>query len=268
MKLTLRPAIDSDREAVCALCVRLDPRDYLPDAWDAWLASPGNEMLLAHRGEALIGCVFSALVAPGQVFSQGLRVHPDYHRLGVGTLLMHEQRRRLKERKIRVAFGVTGANNRRARTFFRTVGWNELAIVHRRHLPQWTKSGAAAASSASFPDGLLVSREGLAHFRRVYFSADARWLEQAASEGRWHARDGAHVLLDPPSAEFGTWVVALGGKPASLSALLSELSPPWSQPRGLTVESADRPEIQSVLDGLGFHPPEPDDSYVVVECRI
>jgi GNAT superfamily N-acetyltransferase len=268
MALTVREAIDSDREAIRALCERLDPRDYLPDAWDAWLASPENQMLLAHREKALIGCVFSALVAPGQVFSQGLRVHPDYHRLGVGTLLMHEQRRRLKERKIRIALGVTGANNQRARTFFRSIGWNELATVHRRRLPQWTKSGSGTASSALIPDRLLVSREGLAHFRRIYFSADTHWLEQAASEGRWHARDGAHVLLDPPSAEFGTWVVALGGTPTSLAALLSELSPPWSQPRGLTVEGADRPEIQSVLDGLGFHPPEPDDSYVVVECRI
>ena len=114
----------------------------------------------------------------------------------------------------------------------------------------------------------MVSREGRAHFRRIYFSADSAWLEQAAREGRWHARNRAHVLLDPPSAEFGTWAVTLGGPPAALRSLLDELSPPWHAPRGLTVEAPGEPALQAMLDDLGFAVPGLDDSYVVVQERI
>jgi GNAT superfamily N-acetyltransferase len=266
VKPTLRLATDADRDEVSALCARLDPHDYLPGVWDAWLHGSGNQMLLAYSGAILAGCVFAAPVGPGQIFSQGLRVHPDYRRLGIATLLMDEQRRMLRERGFHVARGVTGVANRRARAFFETVGWREIEIIHRRRAPKWQAGRATTACSSSGRDSMLVSREGVAHFRRVFFSADRAWLDAAAREGRWHERDGACALLDPPSNEFGTWAAALEGRPEALGALLRDLSPPWSTAGGLTVESIDRPELQSMLDSLGFEPPE--DSYVVVECAL
>jgi hypothetical protein len=135
-------------------------------------------------------------------------------------------------------------------------------------MPQWTPPGREPAAHAPHLNGLLVSREGVAHFRRIFFLADRAWLEQRAGQGCWHARDGAHVLLDPVSPEVGTWAVALGGPPKALGALLRELSPPWSAHGGLTVEATDHPEVQSVLDDLGFQPPGTDDSYVVVESVV
>lgn len=268
MSVTLRRAAAADREAVRGLCERLNPNDYLPRAWDEWLAGADNELLLAHRGRQLVGCVFAAPVAAGQVFSQGLRVDPDHRRLGVGTLLMNEQRRRLGQRKIEIARGVTGVNNRRARAFFQKIGWTEVGSFCRRRLPRWSPVRATATATASLPHRLLVSREGHAHFRRIFFSAGAAWLERAAGQGRWHARDGAHVLLDPPSAEFGTWGVALGGPPAALAGLLRTLSPPWDSGGGLTVDAAAEPELQAALNGLGFLAPGAEDSYVVVECPV
>jgi len=268
MGLTIRLATDSDRDAVRTLCELLDPRDYLPGAWDAWLSGPANQMLVAHSGKTLAGCVFAARVAPGQVFSQGLRVHPDYRRLGVGTLLMKEQGGLLRERNVHVARGVTGRENRRARAFFQSVGWKEIATVSRRRMPQWKPSGRQAALQVPDLNGLLVSREGVAHFRRIFFVADRTWLDEKARQGRLLARDGAHALLDPYSSEFGTWVVALGGPPAALGALLRDLSPPWSERGGLTVEASDHFELQSALDDLGLQPPEASEAYVVVESRV
>jgi GNAT superfamily N-acetyltransferase len=268
MKLTLRQAIESDRDAVRALCELLNPQDYLPATWDAWLSGSDSQMLVAQSGEILAGCLFAATVASGQAFSQGLRVHPDYRRLGVGTQLMKEQQRLLRARNIRIVRGVTGVENRRARTFFESVGWKEIATIRRRRMPQWSPPDRETASQVPHVGDLLVSREGAAHFRRIFFVADTAWLEQRAGRGCWHARDGAHALLDPVSREFGTWVVALGGPIAAIGALLRELSPPWRDHDGLTVEAADQPELQSMLDGLGFQPPGPDDSYVVVESGV
>ena len=222
-------------------------------------------MLLAHRGAMLVGCLYATQVAPRQAFSQGLRVHPDYRRAGVATLLANEQQRRLRVRGHLVVRGVTSVRNHRARAFFQSTGWTEIGTFHRRRLPDWTATGPGIARGAPPPASLLASREGRAHFRRIYFSATASWLLQAQQQGRWHARDGAHVLLDPPDADCGTWVAALGGPAAALGALLREFSPPWREPRGLTVESPAAPAMQRLLDDLGFRPPDPDGSYVVVE---
>jgi GNAT superfamily N-acetyltransferase len=268
--LKLRPATRADRPAVVALCVRLDPNDYLPAAWDAWLADASAEMLVAERERAIVGCLYAAVVAPGQVFSQGLRVDPGHRRFGVATALMMEQTERLRERGLIVQRGVTGLRNERARAFFATVGWRERMIVHRRRLPAWASApcDAIPVETATLPRSLFVSRSGLAHFRRVYWEASRAELELAAREGRWHAHAGAYVLMDPPHPEFGTWVNVLGGPPAALRDLLRHLTTPAQSPRGLTIEAPADPSIHALLDELGFPPHAPEDSYVVVENRL
>jgi N-acetylglutamate synthase-like GNAT family acetyltransferase len=267
MQLRLRTARHADREAVHALCTRLDPHDYLPQAWDEWLAAAGSEMLLAHDGDDLVGCLYVALVAPGQAFSQGLRVDPAYRRRGAGSLLMHEQSRRLAARGLPVVRGVTGEGNRTARGFFATVGWTEIAAIRRRRLPAWSPATPSRTATAAPPETMLVSRPGRAFYRRLYLAAQRADLEQAASDGRWHSRDGAHLLLDPPAAATGTWIAAAGGPVAALRSLLRDLAPPWRAPGGLTIEAAADPAVQAMLDELGFEPPGAADAYVVVAAH-
>jgi GNAT superfamily N-acetyltransferase len=262
----LRRATPADRAAVGALCARLDPRDYLPAAWDAWLADATAEMLVAtHRG-AIVGCLYAAVVAPGQVFSQGLRILPEHRRLGVATALMAAQTRRLAARGIAIQRGVTAVGNDRARAFFASAGWREVRVVHRRRRRDWVPARGRRPSPLAAPARpLLVSRSGLAHFRRIYYDAAPEELALAARHGRYLERDAARLLIDPPDAEFGTWVSALAGPPDALRALLRDLSPPWTAPHGLTIEAPADPALDAILDELGFPPAAPGNSYVVVE---
>jgi hypothetical protein len=114
---------------------------------------------------------------------------------------------------------------------------------------------------------LRVSRPGVALFRRIVFEADSAWLAQARSAGRWRSLGDAHALLDPPSADLGTWVVALDGPSAALGELLRSMAPSPGAPAGLAVEAPDDPALHTVLDGLGFAPARPEECYVVLACR-
>ena len=264
----VREATPADRDDVRALCRKLDPNDYVAGAWDEWRRHEGNRMLVAHLGGRLVGCVHVCVVAPGQAFSQALRVDPDAHRRGVATQLMLEQGEQLRARRMAVVRGVTGVSNQRARQLFATVGWKEVGICRRRRLPAFVPGARSTATGDELPGDLLASVEGIAHFRRLVLSADHAWLAAAARDGRWHARDGAWALVDPPSRDLGTWVVALGGPPAALAELLRTLSPPWRGEGGMTVEAPDDPAVARALDTLGFAPARLEDAYVIVECPL
>jgi hypothetical protein len=222
-------------------------------------------MLVAHAGGRLVGCVHASIVAPRQAFAQALRVDPAFWRHGIGTRLMEAQAARLRSLGVEVLRGVTAYANERARRFFATIGHREIGVVRRRRLQSWTAGTAATATRDPATGPLLASVEGLAHFRRVVWRVDASWLAAAAREGRWHAKDGAWALLDPPSREFGTWVAALGGPPDALAGLLRTLSPPWRIDGGMTVEAPDEPAVVQALDELGFAPAPPQDAYVIAE---
>jgi N-acetylglutamate synthase-like GNAT family acetyltransferase len=266
--VTVRDAVDGDRDAVRELCERLDPRDYVPSAWDEWRTNPQNRMFVALAEGRLVGCVHAGLVAPGQVFSQALRVDALWHRAGVATALMLEQRTRLAARGIRATRGVTAVANVRARAFFATVDWRETATLRRRRLRDWNPAARGAAPADAPRGPIVVSIEGRAHFRRVYLEADTAWLAAAARDGRWHARDGAWLLLDAPSRAGATWIAALGGPAAALRELLRTLSPPWAPAGDLLVEAPDDPAIAAALDAAGFEDPAPQDAYVLVEDAL
>jgi Acetyltransferase (GNAT) family len=266
--LTIVEATEADRDEVLALCARIDPRDYVPSAWSAWMATPGGLMLLARRSGAVVGCVYSAPVAAGQVFSQALRVAPEARRSGAASLLMRAQTHALSARDVRVQWGVTGCGNAGGRAFFGSVGWREEGVVRRRRLAGWTGAapGRLVAGAPPF-QSLRVSRPGIALFRRIVFEADGAWLAQAADARRWRSLGDAHALVDPPDAELGTWVVAVSGPASALSELLRSMAPAPGVPAGLAIEAPEDPALHAALDGLGFAPARPHESYVVLACR-
>jgi GNAT superfamily N-acetyltransferase len=257
-------ATEADRDAVLSLCSRVTPGDYVPSAWSTWMATPGAVMLLARSAGALLGCVYSAPVAEGQVFSQALRVAPEARRSGAASLLMREQTRLLASRGVRIQWGVTGCANAAARAFFPTVGWRERGIVKRRRLAGWTGRPGRGLAAAAPAGPMRVSRPGVALFRRIVFDASHEWLAQAAAAGRWRWQGGAHALLDPPSDDLGTWVVAQGGPASAVGELLATMAPAPGAPPGLAVEAPDDPALHAVLDGIGFAPAREGECYVVL----
>ncbi|GAB4545824.1 MAG: hypothetical protein OHK0023_04710 [Anaerolineae bacterium] len=87
--LTIRPARESDREAILEIAARTwEGNDYLPNLLDHWLVDPNGWLLVAadERDQAL-GLGRLTRLAPSEWWLEGMRVHPDHYGRGIGKLV-------------------------------------------------------------------------------------------------------------------------------------------------------------------------------------
>jgi GNAT superfamily N-acetyltransferase len=57
--------------------------DYMPLVWDRWLAEKKGALLTVTVDGRAVGTSKVSLLAPGEVWLEGLRLHPDYHGQGL-----------------------------------------------------------------------------------------------------------------------------------------------------------------------------------------
>ena len=89
MEPVLRPARPEDKESILAFTQATIPRgDYIDRVFDDWLADPAGITLIAEVQGAAAGLARGTLLSPVEAWAQGLRVHPEYRRRGMGTALL------------------------------------------------------------------------------------------------------------------------------------------------------------------------------------
>jgi ribosomal protein S18 acetylase RimI-like enzyme len=83
---SIRPAEEADKPAVAAFTENtFSWGDYVADSWEKWLAEPAGMLLVAHTADtgAVVGVVNAVIVAAGQAWLEGARVHPEHRRRGI-----------------------------------------------------------------------------------------------------------------------------------------------------------------------------------------
>jgi len=85
----LRPARSEDKEQLVAFTRgTFSWGDYIDRVFDQWLADPAGMTVVAEvHGEA-VGLARGTLLSPAEAWAQGLRVHPQHRRRGLGTALL------------------------------------------------------------------------------------------------------------------------------------------------------------------------------------
>lgn len=84
----IRPARAEDKDAVLAFCRNtFSWGDYIADVWDDWLTLADGQLLVATNDGQPIGIVHVALLKENVAWMEGMRVHPDYRRQGVASML-------------------------------------------------------------------------------------------------------------------------------------------------------------------------------------
>lgn len=83
-RLTIRRARPEDRDAIFEMSKSIwGGEDYLPRVWDDWVADRKGVLLtVLHRGRP-IGTSKISVMAPGEVWLEGLRLHPDFQGRGL-----------------------------------------------------------------------------------------------------------------------------------------------------------------------------------------
>lgn len=89
---TIRPAQPQDRPGMEALCAQVwNGEDYVPGVWDEWLADPQGELTVVTLEGQIVALGKLTRLAEGEWWMEGLRVDPDYRRLGIARLLQAHQ---------------------------------------------------------------------------------------------------------------------------------------------------------------------------------
>jgi len=82
--LSVRRARPADREAILEMSKQIwGGHDYMPLVWDRWLAEKKGALLTVTVDGRPVGTSKVSILGPGEVWLEGLRLHPDYHGQGL-----------------------------------------------------------------------------------------------------------------------------------------------------------------------------------------
>lgn len=116
VRLIVRPARASDRDAIIEMSKHIwGGLDYLPHVWDKWLEDPNGGLLTVLYDNEPVGVSKVTLLSPGEVWLEGLRLHPKLHGKGLTKQINRvsfREARRHNPKTIRYATGVGNAASR------------------------------------------------------------------------------------------------------------------------------------------------------------
>jgi len=127
-KLEIRRARPQDRGPILELSKHIwGGDDYLPMVWDHWLEDDEGVLLtVLHKGRP-VGVSKVSVLAPGEVWLEGLRLHPDLQGKGLARQInrvSYREAMKLEPRTIRYS---TGAGNEASRRLAERRGFWQVA---------------------------------------------------------------------------------------------------------------------------------------------
>lgn len=104
--------------------------DYVGDAFAKWLDEPG-EVLVAEFAGRPVGVTHVVYLSPDEAWFEGIRVHPEFRRKGIGVLLSRASIETSRARGCRVARCVIDSENTASCQLARRLGFQLVSrIVH------------------------------------------------------------------------------------------------------------------------------------------
>ncbi len=178
-QIDVRPARGEDKDAVLAFCRdTFSWGDYVPDVWDDWLSDSAGQMFVGTFDQKPVGLLHVAFLDHDVAWLEGMRVHPDWRRKGVGTAMDASAKTLARERGCRVARLATSITNIPAQ---RTLASQGYAYVARFN--EWK----AQPASSKFNSARVATREDsmrvLETWRGWVTDAPARTL---LPDRHWH----------------------------------------------------------------------------------
>ena len=202
-----RPAKASDRQDVLELTARTwDGHDYIPEVWSEWLADRVGILAAAELGGQVVGIGKLTRLAAGEWWIEGLRVHPEYQGMKIGSQLFEYLLAEWRKR---------GGGSIRLATSSERVEVHHLCDrLGFRHVDTFLVMAAAPTRRGENAFAAIAEAEAAAAFARCQQSASAqdgsglintgwRWSrltedrvrELARSRRAWWWKDRTGVLM-------------------------------------------------------------------------
>jgi len=126
--IEVRLARLEDKDAIVAFCQNtFSWGDYIADVFVQWTQDSNGTLLVATIDRQPVGILHTTFLGNDVAWLEGMRVHPDHRRRGIGTQLDAAARRMAREHGCRVAQLVTGMKNIAAQKTLDTEGYRRVA---------------------------------------------------------------------------------------------------------------------------------------------
>jgi N-acetylglutamate synthase-like GNAT family acetyltransferase len=282
----IRHAGIEDTEKIMAMVREMDTSDYLQEIWPTWVQNKRAVNLVTLVGGHIAACLHGRMSAGQDAWAQGLRVTTGLRRRGIATSLLTALEEELRRKGARNIFATISRFNPLSLATVTKLDWKvAYSIIRRRLKMDSSQSAVKILSLENQPSldlceicrivclsGVLASRRTTAFFRRMYSTMTEEFLREALATHVVRTNtfpEAVAILNKEPAENRGLWVIALSGAPSGMVPLLINLTAEAGQAElDLVVDSSDDPEIQAVLDDLGFEPAGKDGQFIVVKKEL
>lgn len=272
--IRIRPARATDRGAVESICARTweENDDYVPHAWDDWLADAHGELVVAELAGQVAGLAKLSRLGEDERWLEGLRVAPDHQRQGIAGRLQAY----LVERARR-----SGGGTLRFGTHSRNEPIQHLAAHDEfRHIATYRVYEAEPLAAADSPSPRLLTEadlaaawgliEGSPRYRAASGLYETFWSWRSLTRRRLarHLRDGdvwslgtdraaaALALVCPTQKEDAIDIGYADGAADALRAILLALRGLGAR-RGCTkvrFRPVDEESLLDAVEAAGYEP--------------
>lgn len=210
-QLIFRPARPADKARVLDITAHTwEHGDYIAQVWDKWLADPHGELSVAELGGILVAIAKLSVLAPGELWMEGLRVASEYRRHGIAAAMAKHQlalARRIGGQTVRYA---TGHDNVASHTIAAQAGF--------RHVASWRQEIQAEVEPGASPPPVLAASDWpalQAAFARAarapqtggLYEQDWRWYTLTPERLRAHLEAGQLSGLRRANGQLAAWAI-------------------------------------------------------------
>ncbi|MGB8646654.1 MAG: GNAT family N-acetyltransferase [Anaerolineae bacterium] len=126
-QIKVRPARRKDGESIFTWTQNtFSWGDYISDVWYDWLKADEGRLLVAEVEGRVVGNLHVAFLGNREGWMEGMRVHPDYRKLGVATALDQAGQSVARQARCRQVRLETASDNLAAQAAIVTYGYHRL----------------------------------------------------------------------------------------------------------------------------------------------
>jgi len=258
-EITVRPARREDKDAIISFCVNtFSWGDYISEVWDAWLADTQGRTFVGVVDDKPVGLMHFAFLRDGAAWMEGMRVHPDYRRLGLASAMDAAGRAYARERGGTLARLATARDNIAAQKTLERQGYACVARYGEwKSKPTRGKMSRVAAEN-DFP---IISVPWRDVPGTIVANPEWRWekLDDAALHDLQHQNflrvvDDGFAILREQAYENALMLHALAGSDDAMRALARSARAEANYRGFKSVEAmiVDDPKINRALEHAGF----------------
>ena len=267
--IEVRLAQLEDKDAVVAFCQNtFSWGDYIADVFVAWTQDSNGKLLVATIDHQPVGLLHAAFLGNGVAWLEGMRVHPDFRRRGIGAQLEAEARHVAREHNCRVTRLATSVKNIAAQKMLDAARYRRVAkfnewqaeplpeefstlrvasnIDMQKIIALWRASEMSQASHAVVPDR---------HWHWTPLD-EARLREQIAANETRVASNGLALVTAFDEQDWnGLNIQALAGDPETMFVIARALRSEAAYRGYAHIEAnlADYPPLNIALERAGYH---------------